>query len=160
MTGSYAPESSSRPAARRNGLHEQVALEHAQLVEQGRGVFPILPELTELFERACGVAGGNASQKLRRAQVSGKTDGGDDRVGRDAFVSAALVEQCERVAHTAVRHAGEQRGRIRLQVQMLLLRDEVQARGDRVDGMRLKLCRWQRDQDRRPGLCAAPSLRG
>lgn len=36
----------------------------------------------------------------------------------------------------------------RLQVQVLLLRDIVQARGDRVDGMRLKLCRWQRDQDR------------
>ena len=120
-------------AARRNGLHEQVALEHAQLVEQGRGVFPILPELTELFERACGVAGGNASQKLRRAQVSGKTDGGDDRVGRNTFVSAALVEQRERVAHTAVRHAGEQRGRIRLQIQVLLLRHIVQARGDRVD---------------------------
>ena len=76
-----------------------------------------------MFERACGVTSGNASQKLRRAQVSGKTDGGDDRVGRDTFVSAALIEQCERVAHTAVRHAGEQRGRIRLQIQVLLLRE-------------------------------------
>ena len=135
-------------AARRNGLHEQVTLEHTQLVEQGRGVFPILPEVAELFERACGVTSGNASQKLRRAQVSGKTDGGDDRVGRDTFVSAALVEQCERVTHTAVRHAGEQRGRIRLQVQVLLLRDEVQARGDRVDRDALEAVPLAAGQDR------------
>ena len=139
-------------AARRNGLHEQVALEHAQLVEQGRGVFPVLPELSELFECARGVTGGDASQKLRRAQVSGKTDGGDDRVGRDAFAPAALVEQRERVAHAAVRHAGEQRGCIRLQIQVLLLRDEVQARGDRVDRNALEAVPLAAGQNRRRDL--------
>ena len=118
---------------RRHGLHEQVALEHAQLVKQGSGVFPVLPEAAELFECFCGVAIGNALQQPRRAQVAGKAHGGDDRFGGDHIAAGALVEQRQRVAHAAVRHAGEQCGRVRLQVQALLLRHIVQARGDRID---------------------------
>ena len=137
------------PAARGNGLHEQVTLEHAQLVEQGGGVFPVLPEAAELFQCFCGVAIGDALQQLRRAQVAGKAHGRDDRFGRDDIAAGALVEQRQRVTHTAVRHAGEQRGRVRLQVQVFLLRHIVQARGDCIDRDALEAVPLAAGEDRR-----------
>ena len=139
-------------AARRNGLHEQVALEHAQLVKQGSGVFPVLPEAAESFKCFCGVAIGDALQQLRRAQVAGKAHGGDDRFGRDHIAAGALVEQRQRVAHAAVRHAGEQRGGVRLQVQVLLLGNIVQARGDRIDRDALEAVPLAAGEDRRRDL--------
>ena len=139
-------------AARRHGLHEQVALEHAQLVEQGGRVFPVLPEAAELFECFCSVAAGDALQQLRRAQVAGKAHGGDDRFGRDHIAAGALVEQRQRVAHAAVRHAGEQRSGVRLQVQVLLPGNKVQARGDRIDRDALEAVPLAAGEDRRRDL--------
>ena len=105
-----------------------------------------------MFECFCSVAAGDALQQLRRAQVAGKAHGGDDCFGRDHIAAGALVEQRQRVAHAAVRHAGEQRGGVRLQVQVLLPGNEVQARGDRIDRDALEAVPLAAGEDRRRDL--------
>ena len=135
-------------AARRDSLHQYVPQQHAQLIQQRRRVFPVLPELAEQHQRLRCVSCCDASQQLRRTQMPGKPHCREHNLRGDVLAAGALVQQRQRVAHPAVRQPRQQRGGVVLQVDLLLPSHIAQPRRDLLGGNALEAVPLAAGQDR------------
>ena len=134
--------------------HKKVAAQRAHLAEQRAHVLARGIEGREHRQGLRRVLLRDGLHELRRPPLTGKAERSVDALERHraACRRGALVEQAHAVAHAAVGEAREQVHRVGLDLDMLLIGDEVEPRGDLLCPQALEREPLAAGEDRRRDL--------